>query len=220
MKEYLVDLFREMPDWLKLVAFVILFLLLVGETVWQILSWREIRHLKRDLRDTRDDLKKVSEERDQLLARFESLNKVDSHVWTKPDAFKKNLFSSKSSRRARFVAISNLKGGVGKTTLTLNLGVTLALRGKRVLLLDLDFQGTLSNLALPIDLLKEYRRNQWTTDALFGSPPRWLRPRRKCSPLRMLRFVGSCWPGRSWNSLSSNSSPGFLSTLNMKFGSC
>lgn len=42
------------------------------------------------------------------------------------------------------VSIINHKGGVGKTTLTANLGAGLAARGKRVLLLDLDSQASLT----------------------------------------------------------------------------
>ncbi len=44
----------------------------------------------------------------------------------------------------RVVSVINYKGGVGKTTLTANLGAELARRGNRVLLIDLDPQSSLT----------------------------------------------------------------------------
>ena len=46
--------------------------------------------------------------------------------------------------RTRVISLTNNKGGVGKTTSTLNIGVGLANRGRRVLLIDLDPQASLT----------------------------------------------------------------------------
>lgn len=49
-------------------------------------------------------------------------------------------------RNCRVIAVINQKGGVGKTTASINIAAALSLKGKKVLLIDFDPQSSLSNV--------------------------------------------------------------------------
>jgi len=69
-------------------------------------------------------------------------------------------------RRATIVALANQKGGVGKSTTTINLGAGLALQGERVLLVDTDPQAnTTSGLGIDRSRLTRTIYNVLVEDA-------------------------------------------------------
>ncbi len=72
------------------------------------------------------------------------------------------------SRTARIIAVANQKGGVAKTTTAINLGASLALANRRVLVVDLDPQG---NLTSGLGQRGQAGSGGTTYDALMASNP-------------------------------------------------
>jgi chromosome partitioning protein len=79
--------------------------------------------------------------------------------------------SIKPGLPAKVISISNQKGGVAKTTTCLNLGISLALLGKRVLLIDFDVQ---SNLTISLGYQNKLSFYDMLKAAPQASPERYL----------------------------------------------
>jgi flagellar biosynthesis protein FlhG len=69
------------------------------------------------------------------------------------------------SLRAQVIAITSGKGGVGKTNIVVNLAAALALRGRKVLILDADFG--LANVDVLLGLAPKYHLGHF----LYGDKP-------------------------------------------------
>jgi cellulose biosynthesis protein BcsQ len=83
--------------------------------------------------------------------RIQKALRLEGNLWAARALQKVPKFRPLGQRKHAVVSVMNLKGGVGKTTVTAHLGFALARRGYRVLLLDLDLQGSLTQILLPFD---------------------------------------------------------------------
>ncbi|MDB5307175.1 MAG: Soj protein [Gemmataceae bacterium] len=128
------------------------------------------------LQGERDELRR---ERDEAQDRYEAEHRrirkavqKDGTTWTEKVLSTAPEFKplEPDGRRTPVLSILNLKGGVGKTTVTANLGAALARRGWRVLLIDLDLQGSLTSLFLTDSVQDElHKRGRLAGDFLEAS---------------------------------------------------
>ena len=102
-----------------------------------------------------------------LKKQFEEITDFDGEPWENRLSESSKFFLPKEKRRCRVIAVANIKGGVGKTTITQNLGATLWSRGKRVLLVDLDHQGSLSRRCLSRERFEDMTRQSSVVTNLF-----------------------------------------------------
>ena len=85
---------------------------------------------------------------------------METRIWTRPVADRQLRLPLLRDRTMRVIAVCNLKGGVGKSTITANLALTLARMGRKVLVVDLDHQQSLTNLCLTPTQIGETQRSQ------------------------------------------------------------
>ncbi len=123
---------------------------------------RELLALKQDALGHQEAYRELEIERDRIAGeltaaqkQLSSLESFDGRLWERELTAPPAPFLEPDRRQTRLIAVMNLKGGVGKTTLTANIGVGLARKGYRVLLVDLDFQGSLTRLCQDLDGIRD-----------------------------------------------------------------
>lgn len=122
-----------------------------------------VSNLKDDHEKTIDNLtsKHVAEitscnrERQNLQNRLIKTNDAveGNGLWLAKPPTPADGYLSKLQNSIPIVTVANLKGGVGKTTATGNLAAFFAFKGKKVLVVDLDFQGSLSSMGVTHNLV-------------------------------------------------------------------
>jgi len=101
----------------------------------------------------RDDLTNREKLMEQAERRMKRARRLSGYLVKAKALVARPKFKPLADRKRAIIAVAALKGGVGKTTLTAHLAGAMARKGYRVLLVDLDLQGSLTGLMLPPDTI-------------------------------------------------------------------
>ncbi len=107
---------------------------------------RTIKELKRIIEELLRKVKALQDRVDAVDAL--ALSRDDFWTRTPKEPFDIHIHRGQISASIPVISVVNFKGGVGKTTICANLAGYFARRGKRVLLIDFDYQGSLSDTLL------------------------------------------------------------------------
>jgi chromosome partitioning protein len=102
-------------------------------------------------------------------------------VWTRPPFEPPADYAARIEESIPVLALANLKGGAGKTTLAANLAAWFDAQGERVLLIDLDYQGSASAMALGGRMQGRDLSEPGAVRLIRGEWPRVLPLERACS---------------------------------------
>jgi cellulose biosynthesis protein BcsQ len=97
----------------------------------------------------------------QLAALTQQVRQIDElqgKFWERPVGADIPPFRPFAKGCPPVLAVANLKGGVGKTSLVANLAATFAAQGKRVLAVDMDYQGSLTQICIPWETFQDLQR--------------------------------------------------------------
>lgn len=79
-------------------------------------------------------------------AGLEAASGDSAEFWSRPPGVRADNYQTAIRDSKPILLFANQKGGVGKTTLSANMAAAFATRGERVLVVDLDYQGSLTSL--------------------------------------------------------------------------
>ncbi len=121
----------------------------------------------------RDELARREKLLDQGERRMSKARRLRGYLLQAKALQARPKFRPIEDRKRAIISVLNLKGGVGKTTLTAHLGAALARKGYRVLLVDLDLQGSLTGLMLPPELINyQFKGKKLMQDYLLNASTR------------------------------------------------
>jgi cellulose biosynthesis protein BcsQ len=124
--------------------------------------------LSKELETHKEGEEELARQVVELSEQVQRLADFDGKIWEKPIGPEVPPFRPLARRHVPIIAVTNLKGGVGKTTLTANLGAMFS-RTKRVLLVDLDYQGSMTSMCLSAEQIEELRCRKEFVQCIFQS---------------------------------------------------
>jgi chromosome partitioning protein len=102
--------------------------------------------LSGELEEAREDITRRDRADRARVNLMKRAMRLEGKVWERKVLQGAPRFRPLAERHAPIISVLNLKGGVGKTTVTAHLGAAFSAKGYNVLLMDLDLQGSLSSL--------------------------------------------------------------------------